>query len=254
MYRNPLATASQLKSIITERGEIRRYVASNVITMVGRYLDLGQADIITPAIILLQRFCVVESPGETADKDVFPLRGVCLACILISMKLAGVILDITDLIRVSNFVFDRLPLLFGVDDSTDDKPYPPDMDNLAEMAQLTVEMEMEVLAGTGFNLRLVTPYKLALAYLRFLDKVDEDSVTETWRIISDSMRSSPWLSIAHQPNTIAIACISTYLKGKVPESVLTFFEVHYDDYKDALSLIRRGEHLDRVYKYEPADI
>ncbi|ANB11861.1 hypothetical protein AWJ20_85 [Sugiyamaella lignohabitans] len=247
LYTNALATSDQLNSTKAvghgtgkDSAFHNRFLTANFIQTAGIYLRLSQT-VISRAIVLAQRFYTT-----TGLRD-FPIHDVAAAVLLISSKLvSGHPIKPEQLCYVVQFLSLNGNLVFEHDVQTFSVPQTFDVIDTWKQISPT---EMEVLAGLAFDTNVVLPYSLALSYIQVLslhERAGSDIIKLTWSTINDGIRDSPFLTIVHQPNTIAVTSIilaATKLNVVVSDQVnwWDMFDVNSEDVGHSMALILEGK-------------
>ncbi|OXH31594.1 cyclin-dependent protein kinase regulator [Cryptococcus neoformans] len=260
---HPLATLEQIVSTPSAADGIPRDVEDDLrvagcmlIQEAGVMLKLPQS-VMATAQVLLHRFYYVSSMCS------FGVNDVSISTLFLASKLCESPVRLRDLINTYLYLLARTQHLLNL---PADQPFHPGLlsqsdgsekDRLWEGFKFSVPgfhdeifwdwkdvitaSEMQILKRLGFNMQVDLPYNHMINYLKILDLVFEDDVTQMcWSILND-MLLTPLYAI-HPPHTVA--CISILLTTRLrriplPPKWYLLFDVSYDEVWSGCGVVMR---------------
>ncbi|KIR99646.1 cyclin-dependent protein kinase regulator [Cryptococcus deuterogattii 2001/935-1] len=260
---HPLATLEQIVSTPSAADGIPSDVENDLriagcmlIQEAGVMLKLPQNTMGT-AQVLLHRFYYVSSMCS------FGINDISISALFLASKLCESPVRLRDLINTYLYLLARIQhlldlpadqsfhsgLLSHSDGKEEDKVWegfkfsvPGFHDEIFwDWKDVITSSEMQILKRLGFNMQVDLPYNHMINYLKILDLVFEDDVTQMcWSILND-MLLTPLYAI-HPPHTIA--CISILLTTRIlriplPPKWYLLFDVSYDEIWSGCGVVMR---------------
>ncbi|ADV22622.1 cyclin-dependent protein kinase regulator [Cryptococcus gattii E566] len=260
---HPLATLEQIVSTPSAADGIPSDVENDLriagcmlIQEAGVMLKLPQSTMGT-AQVLLHRFYYVSSMCS------FGINDISISALFLASKLCESPVRLRNLINTYLYLLARIQHLLDLpadqsfhsdlsshsDGREEDKVWegfkfsvPGFHDEIFwDWKDVITASEMQILKRLGFNMQVDLPYNHMINYLKILDLVFEDDVTQMcWSILND-MLLTPLYAI-HPPHTIA--CISILLTTRLlriplPPKWYLLFDVSYDEIWSGCGVVMR---------------
>ncbi|KAE8542624.1 hypothetical protein D1P53_001405 [Cryptococcus gattii VGV] len=260
---HPLATLEQIVSTPSAADGVPSDVENDLriagcmlIQEAGVMLKLPQSTMGT-AQVLLHRFYYVSSMCS------FGINDISISALFLASKLCESPVRLRDLINTYLYLLARIQHLLDLpadqsfhsglsshsDGREEDKVWEGFKFNVPgfhdeifwDWKDVITASEMQILKRLGFNMQVDLPYNHMINYLKILDLVFDDDVTQMcWSILND-MLLTPLYAI-HPPHTIA--CISILLTTRLlriplPPKWYLLFDVSYDEIWSGCGVIMR---------------
>ncbi|KAI1612011.1 hypothetical protein EDD36DRAFT_419870 [Exophiala viscosa] len=206
---NPLATAEQLfafKQFDNEKSQSWRFAEYQLLSAAGILLRLPQ-EIIAQAIVLLQRFTIVQS-----ERNPWSVREQCAVCTFLAAKPSPTPISWRSLANVYVYLSSRAsPLKFFNPDGppTDINPeqYYVTEGILESNINCMIMEEGAILQSIGFDTRVVLPHGLAMTYMQALGGSSATLAKRVLEHLNAGLLSPQMLYLTHQPNALAVGAI-----------------------------------------------
>lgn len=208
---NPLVGSGQLvtfKNAEDEAALSTRFAQLQLTSAAGILLRLSQ-EVIAQAIVLLQRFVVA---SKLKDREAFTPKTLSAASIYLAAKISATPVSPRSIVNVYAYLVSKAsPLRFvnpdGAPTDVDPAEYYVSEGTYEKQRQRLFVCESMILAGIGFDTRVVLPHGLALTYMQALGVSSSRLSQRVFEHLNAGLLSPQLLYLTHQPNALAVGAI-----------------------------------------------